>query len=195
MGNKNTNFMITSNFLKIMLLVMAFSVVACKKDNRRAEAEKAVNEWIGREIKFPEDVQCCVLGKDTTRALCDELFSREFKVLLYVDSTGCSACRLKLYLWQQIIAESHRLFNDKLSFLFYFQPKEENDFAYICMGYQFDYPVFIDINNTINKLNIFSQNAEFQSFLLDKNNRILSIGNPVYNEKVWELYKSIISKQ
>jgi len=89
--------------LKIMLLMLIFSAVACKKENRRKEVEKAVNEWLGREIKFPADIQCCVLGKDTTVVLCNELFDREYKVLLYVDSTSCSDCRLKLNQWKQII--------------------------------------------------------------------------------------------
>jgi hypothetical protein len=35
--------MTTSNFLKIMILQLIFSAFACKKENKRAEAEKAVN--------------------------------------------------------------------------------------------------------------------------------------------------------
>jgi hypothetical protein len=179
----------------MLLLLLAFSTVACKKNNRLAEAEKIVNEWLGREIKFPSDVRCCVLGKDTTATLCSELFDREFKVLLYVDSTGCSDCRLKLFLWKQMIAESDSLFHDRLSFLFYFQPKEsEIPLTFLFDSYQFDYPVFVDMKNEIFKLNRFSQESQYQCFLLDRNDKIVSIGNPAYNEKVWDLYKSIISE-
>jgi hypothetical protein len=185
--------MITSNFLKIMLLVMAFSVVACKKGNRRAEAEKAVNEWIGREIKFPEDIQCCVLGKDTTRALCDELFSRDFKVLLYVDSMGCSACRLKLSKWKQYISEIDSIFpKDKVSFLFFIQPNNSKTIASILRKDLFNYPIFVDSTGMINRLNRLPEKDEYQCFLLDSKNTILLIGNPVIYIKLWELYKKEI---
>lgn len=32
----------------------------------------------------------------------------------------------------------------------------------------------------------------FQTFLLDRNNRVIAIGNPIYNPKVKELYLKII---
>jgi hypothetical protein len=44
-----------------------------------------------------------------------------------------------------------------------------------------------------NKLNHFPNNPTFQCFLLDKNNKVLAIGNPANNTKIWELYKKIIT--
>jgi hypothetical protein len=55
---------------------------------------------------------------------------------------------------------------------------------------QFDYPVFIDKENRINTLNQFPlNNMQFQRFLLDQNNQVQTIGNPILNLKVRELYK------
>jgi hypothetical protein len=42
-------------------------------------------------------------------------------------------------------------------------------------------------------LNHFPSQPELQSFLLDKDNKVLLIGNPVLNPKVWDLYKQIIT--
>jgi hypothetical protein len=175
------------------MLLLIFSAFACKKENKRAEAEKAVNEWLGREIKFPSDAQCYMLGKDTISTRCYELLAREFKVLLYVDSTGCSDCRLRLQEWKQLIAESDTLFKGKLGFLFFFQPKSTEEIAFIFKTNDFSYPVFIDVNNSIDSLNFLSKSAGYQCFLIDKNNRVLAIGNPVQNPKVWELYKKAVN--
>ena len=41
-------------------------------------------------------------------------------------------------------------------------------------------------------LNHFPADPTFQTFLLDKNNRVLAVGNPVHNPKVKELYLKII---
>ena len=45
----------------------------------------------------------------------------------------------------------------------------------------------------MNELNHFpSKGAAFHTFLLDKDNRVLAIGNPIHNPKVKELYLKII---
>ena len=64
---------------------------------------------------------------------------------------------------------------------------------YLFIQNRFDYPVFIDINCSINKLNHFPQTAIYQCLLLDKDNKVLMIGNPVLNMKIWELYKEQIA--
>jgi hypothetical protein len=45
------------------------------------------------------------------------------------------------------------------------------------------------------KLNNFPQEREYQCFLLDKQNRVVMVGNPVYNHAIWELYKKIINEK
>ena len=57
----------------------------------------------------------------------------------------------------------------------------------------FDYPVCIDEKDSINKLNHFPVEMRFQTLLLDKENKVLAIGNPVQNPKIKELYLKIIS--
>jgi hypothetical protein len=57
----------------------------------------------------------------------------------------------------------------------------------------FTYPLFLDMNNNIDKLNHFPQQQSYQCFLLDKNNKVLMIGNPALNPKIWDLYKEHIS--
>ena len=46
------------------------------------------------------------------------------------------------------------------------------------------------MNNTINR---FPSHQEFQTFLLDSDNKVLFIGNPVHNLRVKEMYLSEIS--
>jgi lipocalin len=54
------------------------------------------------------------------------------------------------------------------------------------------YPVFFDTANNINKLNKFNPNAKYQCFLLDKNNKVVFVGNPTYSYAIWQLYKKTI---
>ena len=177
----------------LVILIVLLGLFSCKKDARRIEAELIVKEWVGKEIRFPDNVPCYVSGRDTLPKLCDEGFQKEFKILLYVDSTGCSSCRLNLLEWGQLMKEADSLFQEKVGFLLFFQPKNMNEMKFLFIRDWFDYPVFMDINGAINQLNRFPQSMKYQCFLLDKNNRVLMIGNPVLNLKIWELYKEQIA--
>jgi hypothetical protein len=154
-----------------------------------------IKEWMGKEIQFPDDFQCNVFGKDTAPTVCVDMIHAEYKILLYVDSGGCSSCRLKLFQWQQVIAEADSLFRNKLRFLFFFQPKNKKEINYLLKIDDFDYPVFIDMEGVINRLNRFPDRIEYQCFLLDKDNKVLMIGSPASNPKIWELYKQVVGGQ
>jgi hypothetical protein len=97
---------------------------ACK-DKKLTEAQQIVSEWVGKEIRIPDDVRCTVMSKDTSTNTCYALMDAEYKVLLYVDSSGCSSCRLKLFQWEALMSEADSLFHGKLSFLFFFSTKKQ----------------------------------------------------------------------
>jgi len=180
----------------LIFLFVLLSLFSCKKDERRTEAEKIVTEWIGKEIIFPLDYECNLMGKDT--ALCAGLLNADYKILLYVDSMGCTGCKLRMYEWKQLMQEADSVFTkNKLSFLFFFHPKNKNKrrLLFLIKGDKFDYPIFIDNTNQINSLNDFPKEESYQCFLLDKINKVVSIGNPTLNPKIWELYKEQISEK
>jgi hypothetical protein len=179
----------------ILLIIIVFLCFCCKENKKLAEVNRVVKEWMGKTIQFPENAQCNILGKDTVPDLCSGSFHKEYKVLLYVDSSGCSSCRLRLFQWQQLIEEADNLYGENLSFLFFFQPKNKQEMEFLFQRDKFAYTVFIDMDNTINHLNHFPQQEEYQCFLLDKNNSVLIIGNPTWNPKIWELYKEQISSE
>jgi hypothetical protein len=177
----------------IYFVTLSVLLLSCnKKTNKRAEAENIVTEWIGKEIKFPDNMVLSVYGQDTLPTSDPET---AFKILLYSDSTGCTSCKLKLLEWQALIQQVDTTLNGQLSFIFCFYPKDKNEMRYLLMHERFDYPVYVDLHNELYNLNRFPQQAEYQCFLLNKENMVVSIGNPVLNTQVWELYKSLISKE
>jgi hypothetical protein len=80
-----------------------------------------------------------------------------------------------------------------VGFLLYFQPKNVKEMGFLFVRERFDYPVFMDTNGVINSLNRFPQEMQYQCFLLNSDNKVLMIGNPVSNQRIWELYKEQIS--
>ena len=129
------------------------------------------------------------MGKDTA---CNYLLNKKYKILLYVDSTACTECKLQLYEWYKLIKESQK-YTDSLSFIFVVQTPNPKKIDIICKKNKFDYPIFYDSKNNINKINNFPEQIEYQTFLLNQDNRVLIIGNPIKNEKLWNLYLRIIN--
>lgn len=181
-----------SSFIITILLTMCLS--SCKNNKQRDDAVKIIKEWTGKEIRYPENLYCTSMGRDTT---CIDLHNDNYKIVLYVDSLGCTSCRLKLTEWKKIIKESDSTFSRKPEFVFFFQPKkrDEKELQFIFKQNEFRHPVFIDKANEIGKLNNFPSGSEYQCFLLDKNNKVLIVGNPSLNPGIWTLFKKTITEK
>lgn len=144
--------------------------------------------WNGKEVLFPEDLTFTIKGKDTV----DFSLSGKYKILTYVDSIGCISCKLQLDKWKVWMEEVNGESMDSVKFLFFFSPEKRKKFLETLRYENFIHPVCIDDKNRLNQLNHFPSDMTFQTFLLDKDNKVLAIGNPIHNPKVKELYLKII---
>lgn len=144
-----------------------------------------VNEWIGKEIQFPNKMIFTSFAKDTVNFNLD---SHNYRILVYVDSIGCSSCKFRLPKWRSLMKVIDSISNNSVSYLFDIHPQYVREMNYILVRDNFDFPICIDTKDSLNKLNHFPSNIAFQTFLLDKDNRVVLIGNPVYNPAIKELY-------
>jgi hypothetical protein len=190
-NHKNRNYYIIEKPICYIFIFIFVIFCSCKKTNKKSHAKKVVTEWTGKEIKFSNEINCL---KIDSLATCPEISNKKYKILLYVDSFGCTSCRLHLSEWKMLISASDTLFSKKLDFIFVFQPKHGGDKEIKRLMKQsgFIYPVFLDIDNKTFTLNNFPKEQEYQCFLLDKDNKVVMVGNPVLNPAIWELYKKII---
>ena len=170
----------------VLSLIFTTDINCCgKMEKNRQDPEYIIKTWTGREIKFPEHVDTLYIPE--TYIL--QKIEKEYKILFYADSSGCMSCRLQLNRWSEFISE----LDSAVQFLFYFQPKDKKNLLNGLQQTQFRNPVHIDMKSELNKLNSFPSNPLFQCFLLDKENKVLVSGNPVYNPKIWDLYKEVIT--
>lgn len=172
----------------IYLLLLTFSLYSCKETEKQ-KITRLVNEWEGKEIVFPKNIVFTVFGKDTTDYVIPDA---KYKIVTYVDSIGCTSCKLQLAGWKDFIHYTDSITNKTVPFLFFFQPKDKKEICYFLKRDNFDMPVCIDQQDELNRLNKFTHETAFHTFLLDKNNHVKAIGNPAYNPKVKELYMQII---
>lgn len=168
----------------IVFFIMGFMLFSCKESDKE-RMERLVLEWDGREIVYPNNAHFTVFGNDT-----NYLPKSEYTIVTYVDSVGCTSCKLHLPQWKLLINQLDSIKNT--SVLLFLHSKNEKEMAYILKRDHFTHPVCLDNEDTFNKLNKFPTDMMFQTFLLDKYNKVIAMGNPVHNPKVKELYLKII---
>ena len=171
---------------------MCVWMLASCQESREEAMLRLVQEWNGKEIKFPSRSVFTIQGKDTVDF---DFKDADYKVVTYIDSVGCTSCKLQLHRWKQLVAEVDSLTGGSVPFLFYFHPKDMKELRYLTRRDGFTYPVCFDERDEINRLNRFPSVMDFQTFLLDKENKVVAMGNPVLNPNIKDLYLEVIAKK
>ena len=164
-------------------------IVSCAESDKD-RLSRLVKEWEGKEILFPVHSIFTIQGKDTVDFTFQEA---DYKVVTYIDSVGCTSCKLQFPRWKELVAEVGSLTEGRVPFLFYFHPKDMKELRYLTRRDDFKHPVSFDENDEFNSLNHFPTDMTFQTFLLDKANKVVAIGNPVHNPRIKDLYLEIIT--
>jgi hypothetical protein len=169
-----------------ILLCCMLCLLSCKpKDNRKETLARLVTEWQGKTVVFPDSP---VFTRFATDTVDYRIPASGYKVLVYVDSIGCTDCKLRLPKWKELIQTVDSLTGGAVPFLFFFHPEKTKEIQFLLKRDGFNLPVCIDLQDTLNRLNRFPAEMTFQTFLLDKDNKVVVIGNPVHNIPVKNLY-------
>lgn len=168
----------------ILVSIIFFFFGGCK-DRKKEDITHLVKEWQGKTIQFPSNSIFTQFATDTVDYRIPE---SPYKVLIYVDSIGCTTCKLQLPKWKEFMKQVDSISNHQVAFIFFFYPKDNKEIRYILKRDRFDQPVCIDREDRLNRLNRFPANTMFQTFLLDKDNKVCLIGNPIHNLAIQDLY-------
>ena len=177
--------------MKYLICAACFVLLSCNRTKQ--EAVDVLNNWLGKEIVFPSDLVFTVQGEDTIYDVTK--LKSLYKILTYVDTMGCTSCRLQLQQWKTFLAELNANGSLNVAPCFVLYPKDVKDLVYTLKSNAFDYPVCIDLNDNFNKQNHLPGNDTYCTFLLDRSNKVIAIGNPIHNPKIKELYLKIIQGQ
>lgn len=118
--------------------------------------------------------------------------SEGMKILILVEDSGeCSICNLQIYDWY-----IYKLEIDKRKYncdIYYLLDNEKmslsSEIISMLSIYKINYSY--SLNDFLN-LNPVLKESKYNIFLLSSENKILLVGNPVENEKLWYLYKDCL---
>lgn len=174
-----------NNIKYLFITFFVISIICSCQDSVDDKYTKLVKQWNGKTIIFPEDL---VFTKFIADTLTYEIPKSKYKIIVITDSLDCMSCKLQLHKWQEFIHHVDSLTNKTIPFLFFFQSTDKNELRYMLKQRRFDQIICLDNKNKFYLANKIRRNSDSQSFLLDSDNRIILIGNPIENYQINRLY-------
>jgi len=167
----------------LFIVVLALLLQSCQNRTQKHIAD-IMSQWVDKEILFPNDL-VYVSCMDTINV---DIKSSCLKIITYTSAEGCVGCQLKLNEWERFIEEINTISNHNILVVKYLTPKRRNEAFFEIKQANYKYPVCIDINGEIENVNHFPSEKAFRSFLLDENNKVIIIGDPLQFPSIKDLY-------
>ena len=120
------------------------------------------------------------------------------KILVYIDSSGCTNCRIyNLRSWKNYLKD----IKPPIDIVYLFQTQDISTLKKTLFLVKLDTTsIYYDIHNNFENKNTFIKKCGFNTFLLDKDNRIILAGSPIQYQimgiiqkhyiriRQWEIY-------
>ena len=118
----------------------------------------------------------------------------DYIIVVYIDYQGCTECNLQLDKWKVYLEKLKSKSNKQISLYFIIDPSAEEKVTYIINSYHSRFPIYIDSSNIFKESNNLPTEKAYQTFLLDKDHKIIIVGNPIVNSKIENLYNKVFGE-
>lgn len=175
----------------LLYLCLAFVCCASCMNTEHRRLSNLMREWTGKTVYLPADSVFESFEGDSVRTY--SIKRTDYTVVTYLDSLCCSTNDLPLQSWKAFIDELRSFSNGRVTCLFFFHPERRETLVEQLRVHQFNFPVCIDEDDLLNKLNHFPDESPFRTFLLDRDRKIVALGNPIDDPSVQKHYLQIIA--
>lgn len=170
---------------KLLYILSSVLFVFCACNNNRVENE--IRNLFGRQITFPTGYVSLSYHDSLS---VDSLLTKDIKMVSYIDDLPCTSCGVRmLRSWAEEVKE----IDPEVAYVIVVQTQEKDvlfenfdSMRLSCPLMYYDTPVFGEVN----KLDVLARN---KTFLLNRENRIVLVGEPFNNEKLFHLYRKTIA--
>ncbi len=172
----------------ISIIFLVFLVLTTSCSSGIEKERRILVSLLGQEITLPDSL-VYYIGDTPIDYTMD---NADFKIVTYIDSKGCTACRMRLQEWDRYINSVMTSDDVDVAFLMILNTKEPDETRRVLAKYQFNHPVAIDYDDAFFTANTLPSENAYHTLLLDTDNKVVAVGNPVINPKVREVYDRII---
>ncbi len=167
---------ICSRCLAISLLLPLLFVSGCSQYAVRHNIQKMMHH----KVTFPTELE---LGPMTGRP----------KLVFHYMPSDCATCKISVL---PHYSEFFASINSEVDIVILFSTTEMSyeRVADAVALYDIDFPIYFDRNDCFGRMNTFiPAQAMYHTFLLDKDNRIVFIGDPLVNNKLMALFRKSLA--
>lgn len=179
---------------KLFVFFNGLLLFACEpaKDKIR----KNIEEMQSTQIVFPlDEMQHC--KRDSS--LSDSCLWKyaKLKLVHYIDSSQCTSCYMKKI--DEKYNELYRLEKDtknQFSSIFIIEQRGNDDNYKKHISKLYSLTMYVDTMHVFAKMNLkIPQEPMYHTFLLDENNNVILVGNPLFNAEVHKVLKHIVKEK
>lgn len=168
--------------LQYTLLILLLFVCGCTNNNR---VEKEIRDLYGKEIVFPEEYT--FMGSNNM-SNADIIFEKDVKIVTYIEDFQCTSCIYKMVVeWSDQIRS---IFKDDVYYVVVMSSEDKEQLEELFRNHPIGASIFLYENSIFGVKNdldiVLSRN---RTFMLNKQNRIVVVGEPFDDEKKWAVYK------
>ncbi len=172
--------MCTSNLNSLLVLCSFLALLSCNNKLQEFRKTKDLSEITGETFLLPQNPKWVILDRDTVVQV-----KKEPHLVVYLNGLACTPCALKeLKRWETAIKQ----FNEQIIFIL--QTNGDNEIVkQSLIEQEFHFPVMCDEAGDFARYNLLPKNDIYHVFLLDENNKVFQVGNPLINIKTHEVFK------
>lgn len=178
------------------ILLSAICSFTCACNSEKKELQEKVEKLQSAAIDIPYDRMCCWTS-DSIKVISPWNIAK-LKLVHYVDSATCSTCYLHKIAANELLFRLEKLSNNEFYNIFIINPDNkakkrlESDFQ----DKAIPQTIFVDSANVFTEVNPnIPSESMCHTFLLDEKNNVILVGNPIANEKIEDMFLSIVEKK
>ena len=151
-----------------------------------------LRKMMGSTIVLPEMVTCVQDGD--VFSMPEVLRSRP-KLIVFIDSTECSKCRIDNFVrYGSLLDLSRNTGAFETFFLLSTRRSEYQSIVEHLVESNPSYPVYLDSENNFRDDNpIIPDNSDMHTLTVNSDNRVLLVGDPIYNESIMNLFLNMFN--
>lgn len=179
--------------------ILLFTIGCCiltACNSHKEDVQKALEKMQSSTISIPYERMECWSSDSIFE---DKPWNKaKLKLVHYVDSATCSTCYLQKVAVCGLLFSMETLSDNEFYNVFIINPniiakkKLVSDFS----GKLIPQTIFVDSANVFTKYNPnIPSGSMFHTFLLDENNKVILVGNPMLNKQIEDMMLSIVDEK
>lgn len=181
-------------YLSILCLAMCIGMSSCELSSQKTK--HIVGRMYSTPISIPSDKMLC--WKNDSIKENKYWQNAELKLVHYIDPDRCTSCYLEKTVKHSKLLLLEKETSYKFVNIFIAAPNKKGLKNLKMAHAENNLPpiVFVDTAHIFVKFNpSVPSESIFHTFLLDKNNNVILVGNPLYNEHIYEVFVRIFNER